>query len=102
VHTSYVFWFATNDVGWARLNKVVLPAGTTLQLAHAEQMRLPNGTVCLVGCEAGTAYYAWGGAVDTYTLRGGALPACLPPCQLCRCHRCSAPLDWPGGLLRWC
>ena len=27
--------------------------------------------MCLVGCEGGEAYYAWGGAVDTYTLRGG-------------------------------
>eukprot|EP01048_Picozoa_sp_COSAG05_P016318 COSAG05_NODE_2085_length_3597_cov_2.234420_3_plen_569_part_00 len=70
----YVFWFAANDVGWAQLNNVQLPAGTKLTLAHAEQMRLPNGTVCLVGCLKGRVYYAWGGAVDSYTLRGGGKP----------------------------
>ena len=68
---TYVYWFEDNDVGWAQLRAVSLPADTTLKLAHAEQLRLPNGTVCLVGCDGGHAYYAWGGAVDTYTLRGG-------------------------------
>ena len=71
-NSTYVFWFADNSVGWAQLNDVVLPAGTTLKLAHAEQMRAPNGTVCLVGCETGSVFYGWGGAVDTYTLRGAS------------------------------
>lgn len=72
---GFVYWFAENSVGWAQLNDVTLPAGTTLTLAHGEQLGIYEGTklkrACLVGCENGSVWYAWGGAVDSYTLRGG-------------------------------
>ena len=72
---GYVYWFAENSVGWAQLNDVALPAGTTLTLAHGEQLAIFDGKklkqACLVGCENGSVWYAWGGAIDSYTLRGG-------------------------------
>ena len=72
----YVYWFPENSVGWAQINDVNLPAGTTLSLAHGEQLAHFDSSgklieACLVGCENGSVWYAWGGAVDTYTLRGG-------------------------------
>lgn len=72
----YVYWFPENFVGWAQINDVILPAGTTLSLAHGEQLAHFDSSgklieACLVGCANGTVWYAWGGAVDTYTLRGG-------------------------------
>ena len=74
----YVYWFAENSVGWAQLNNVRLPAGTNLTLAHGEQLAHYEGgklkSACLVGCEGGRVWYAWGGAVDTYTMRGGPKP----------------------------
>lgn len=74
---KYVYWFAENSVGWAKLNGVQLPAGTSLSLAHGEQLAHydSNGKLtqaCLVGCDGGEVWYAWGGAIDTYILRGGA------------------------------
>jgi alpha-L-rhamnosidase len=75
---SYVYWFAENSVGWSTLNNVTLPAGTTLTLAHGEQLGLyEDGKLkqaCLVGCENGSVWYAWGGAIDSYTLRGEGKP----------------------------
>ena len=54
-----------------------LPAGTTLTLAHAEQMRCPNGTLALVNCTGGDVDYPFGQAdlrksaqQDIYTTDG--------------------------------
>lgn len=74
---TYVAHFATNFVGITSVN-VSGPPGARVTLAHAEQLQLPNGTVCLVDCREygdaavaqALAYYPFGGAEDSYTLRG--------------------------------
>jgi hypothetical protein len=70
---SWIFSFATNEAGWAELDTSGLPANTSVTLLHAERMTLPNGTRCLVDCDGEVSAFPWypyGGAVDTYTVRG--------------------------------
>ena len=71
---TYLYWFPTNAAGISELVNVVGPPGTTLTLAHAEQLKDAGGDTCLVGCFGNgiTAYYPFGGAVDVYTLRGNS------------------------------
>lgn len=76
---TFVAHFATNFVGVSEI-QVQGPAGAEIKLSHAEQLRLANGSVCLVDCREygpaavaqGTAYYPFSGAIDTYTLRGSS------------------------------
>ena len=74
----FLFRFASNLAGVTALHNLRGPPGVRITLSHAEQLALPNGTVCLVDCSNGgnaaasgaRAYYPFGGAVDTYVMRG--------------------------------
>jgi alpha-L-rhamnosidase len=73
----FVAHFETNFVGVSQIS-VKGPAGASIFLGHAEQLRLANGSVCLVDCREfgpgavaqGLAYYPFQGANDSYILRG--------------------------------
>ena len=74
---SVVFHFEHNFVGWVDVLNVQGPSGSPLYLAYGEQLRLDNGTVCLVDCGGAanaSVVYPFGGQVDTLVLAGRGVP----------------------------